>query len=76
MHNTALYGIDWDAPLGTEEGTDEADAVDVSRTINPLTSSDYIELQQFIDPTSDSGNYGIDQYFMVVRFVERKLSEY
>ena len=74
----ALYGIDWDAPLLTEQEVDEAEAafVDVSRTINSFTSSDYTELQQLIDPVSESANHGIDQYLFAVRFVESKLSEY
>lgn len=73
MQNTALYRIDWDAPLETDE---EAEAVEVPPTRSPLTPSDYTKLQQLIDPASQSDDHGIHQYLAAVRFVESKVSQY
>lgn len=73
MTNLALYGIDWNAPLGTDE---EPEAVEIPPTRSPLTRSDYAQLQQLIDPALDSGHHGIEQYLTAVRFVESKVSEY
>ena len=49
----------WNAPLN---GDDDAEAVQVPATVNPLTS-DYTELQA-IDPTLNSDDHGIDQFSM------------
>lgn len=57
--NIALYGVDWDAPLTSD---DDAEAVEVPATINPLTSRDYLELQQSVDPTVGSDSHGVDHY--------------
>ena len=62
--------MDWDAPLISD---DDAAAVEVPATINPLTCHDCLELQQFVDPTTDSDSHGIDHYLTVVRFVESKV---
>ena len=69
----ALYGIDWNAPLNSDA---DVEAVQVPATVNPLTSSDYTELQHVIDPTANSDDHGIDQFFHAVRFVESKVSNY
>ena len=69
----AHYGIDWNAPLGTDE---DADAVELPTTRNPLTVTDYVQLQQVIDPYSNSDDHGIDQYLLAVDFVEHKVSLY
>ena len=69
----ALYGIDWDAPLGTDEG---ADAVEVPATPNPLTPADYSQLCQLVDPASDSDNHGINHYLAAVHFTQHKVSQY
>lgn len=76
MHfkQATLYGIDWNAPLGTD--SDEVEAVEIPATSNPLISSDFSQLQQLIHPTSESDNHGIDQYLATIRFVESKVSQY
>ena len=57
--------------------TDEdADAVELPTTRNPLTVTDYAQLQQVIDPYSNCDDYGIDQYLLAVEFVEHKVSLY
>ena len=67
------YGIDWNAPLGTD---DDIDAVETPSTENPLTPTDYTQLQQVINPSSNSDNHGIDHYLLAVDFVEHKVSLY
>lgn len=69
----ALYGIDWNAPL---DANDEADAVVVPDTTIPLSQSDYLELCQLIDPTSDCDDHGVGQYLAAVHFTECKVSQY
>ena len=46
-----MYGIDWDAPLSTD---DDVDSVGVPATPTPLSSTDYAELCQTIDPIAHS----------------------
>ena len=55
---TALYGIDWDGPLNSD---DDASVVTVSETGNPLRPSDYVQLCRLVDPLVHSENHGIDQ---------------
>jgi len=58
-------------------GTDEdADAVEVPATCNPLTSTDYAQMQLLVDPASESDNHGIDQYLAAVTFTQSKVSQY
>lgn len=66
-----LYGIDWDAPLATDD--DVVDAVEVSDIPNPLSSHDYAQLCQTIDPTAHSESYGVDEYIAAVQFVQRRI---
>ena len=68
-----MYGMDWDAPLISD---DDAEAVEVPATLHPLTSQDYAELQQAIDPISESDSQGIDHYCNTVHFVENKVATY
>lgn len=54
----------------------DAEAVKLPMTQNPLTLTDYTELQQTIDPSMPSDNHGIDQYLLTVEFVESKVLQY
>lgn len=45
--NSHLLGIDWDAPMGSDE---VADVVEVPATCNPLTPSDFAQSQLLVDP--------------------------
>lgn len=65
--------IDWDAPLSAEANFDH---VEVPPTNNPLTTQDYTQLCQEVDPHGDSSYYGRDLYLAAVHFVEAKLSQY
>ena len=62
-----LYGIDWNAPLDCN-GT--ADFVEVAPTRNPLSPHGYAQLQQRVDPSSNMGDHGIDQYLETLYFVQ------
>ena len=64
-----LYGIDWDAPLSTDN---DADMVEVPEVHNPLSETDYTELCETIDPLSATDNHGIDHYINAVQFVISK----
>ena len=66
--DATLYGIDWNAPLGTDD--DQAEAVDVPPIHNQLIASDYSELCALMDPTAYSESHGLDQYRYTVEFVE------
>lgn len=66
-----LYGIDWDAPMSTDNGSVES--VAVPGIPNPLSSANYSLLCQTIDPTSPSESYGVEEYIATVRFVERHM---
>ena len=55
---------------------DDAETVEVPATNNPLTSLDFVELQQAVDPTSDSNSHGIDHYLDAVHFVQNKIATY
>ena len=68
--DSRLYGIDWDAPLATDE---DVEVVEVPGIPNPLSSSDYADLCQAIDPTAHSESYGVDEYITTVQFVCRKI---
>lgn len=65
------YGIDWNAPLSTD---DDIEAVEVPATRNPLTLSEFAQLQQTIDPSLPTDDYGVNQYLMTVDFVLSKVS--
>ena len=65
-----MYGIDWDAPLSTD---DDVDSVGVPATPTPLSSTDYAELCQTIDPIAHSESYGVDEYIAAVQFVQRRI---
>ena len=69
----SLYGRDWNSSLNIDE---DAEQVDVPSVVNPLTTSDFSELCQLVDPTSDSDNYGIDQYYAALQLVENKVLHY
>ena len=62
--------MDWDAPLISD---DDAQAVEVPATFNPLTPDDYLELQECVYPSADSDSHGIDHYLNAVAFVESKV---
>ena len=49
-------------------------AVVVSDTECPLDENDLQELQQTINPSSSSQNYGIDLFMACLAFVQHKLS--
>ena len=70
--DTPLYGIDWNAPLGTDD--DQPENVEVHTTHNPLSANHYSELCELVDPTVYSDYHGLDQYRLAVQFVEDKLS--
>ena len=53
--DTPLYGIDWNTPLGTDD--DQAEAVEVHATGNPLSANDYSELCELVDPTAYSDSH-------------------
>ena len=62
--------VDWNAPLGTD---DDAEAVKIPATEN---RTDYTQLQQLINPSTDPDNHGITQYLLAVDFVQQKVSQY
>ena len=67
------YGIDWDAPLSTE---DDLQAVHMNRINNPLTEDDFIQLCELVNPCTDDGNHGIFHYLTTLSFTENKLARY
>ena len=69
--DTALYGVDWDAPMGTD---DDAAGVEVPELTNPLSAADYTELQRLINPLADTDGHGVDEYLATVRFVQSKVT--
>ena len=69
--NTALYGIDWDAPPNTD---DDASRVTIPQVSNPLRPEDYVRLQALI--ASHSSASSIDQYLFAVQFVQNVTSDY
>ena len=69
--NTALYGIDWDAPPNTDE---DASRITIPQVSNPLRPEDYIRLQALI--ASHSSASSIDQYLLAVQFVRNVISDY
>lgn len=73
VHSEEEYGIDWNAPLQTDDGVE---AVEIPATENPLTSTDYTQLQQLINPSTDPDNHGITQYLLATDFVQQKVSQY
>lgn len=70
--NSHLLGIDWNAPMGSDE---DADVVEIPATCNPLTP-DFAQLQLLVDPLSDSDSHEIDQYLTAVTFTQNKVSQY
>lgn len=73
VHSEEEYGIDWNAPLGID---DDAVAVEIPATENPLTPTDYTQLQQLINPSTDPDNHGITQYLLAMDLVQQKVSQY
>ena len=51
-----LFGIDWDAPLSTDLG--EAEQVECPIVPNPLSATDFQELQATINPYDPSDDFG------------------
>ena len=46
LHRIELHGIDWDAPLPTEQDSgDNIELVGVTAPVNPLSEEQYAELQ-------------------------------
>ena len=72
--DTVFFGIDWNAPFGTED--DQAEAIEVPAILNPLTEGDYSELCELVNPMAHSDSYGLDQYRLTVDFVETKILQY
>lgn len=70
----ALYGIDWNAPLGTDD--DNTAMIEVPMIETPPNDRDYSELCTLIDPTTSTDFYGIDQYRLALEFVTDKLTEF
>jgi hypothetical protein len=64
------HGIDWNAPMSTDN---DVEAVEIPATQNPLSLSDFAQLQETIDPFLPSDDHGICQYLMTVHFVESKV---
>lgn len=58
-----LYGIDWIAPLDCDA---TADFVEVAPTRNPFSPYAYTQLQERVNPFSNMGDHGIDQYVETV----------
>ena len=48
------------------------EAVEVMQTRNPLNDADFMQLQQTVDPTQNSYNYGIDIYLATLNFCRTK----
>ena len=72
--DTRLYGIDWNAPLGTDD--DSAKAVQVSAIHNPLSPDDYSQLCDVVDPTAYSDTHGVDQYIATLQFIVDRVAQY
>lgn len=64
------YGIDWNAPLSAD---DDVEAVEVPAVPNPLSLSDFVQLQETIDPSVPSDDHGVTQYLMTIDFIQSKL---
>ena len=65
------YGMDWNAPLGTND--DHAAMVEVPATENPLNDSDYTELCILFDPTVSTDSHGLQQHPIALQFVANTL---
>ena len=72
QEDQAFYGIDWNAPLTTDD--DDANAVIVPPTVCPLSQSDFADLCQIVNPSIDLGDHGISQYLAVVNFTMSRLN--
>ena len=64
------FGIDWEGP---STASDEDDCIVVPDTRNPLTNSDFEDLQASIPPLTPSNWYGIDLFEETKCFVSTKL---
>ncbi|CAB5216813.1 unnamed protein product [Rhizophagus irregularis] len=64
------YGIDWEGPAPTDEGIEQ---VNLNSVANILTNSQLFSLQNFINPLSEDGNFGINLYLRVLEFVNNNV---
>ena len=65
------YGIDWNGPIPNSE---DAGAVEVALTRNPLEEQDFLHLQAAISPLSHSECLGVDLFIQTLEFVCQKCS--
>lgn len=66
-----LFGIDWDAPLPTDD--DEVESIIAPDIPNPLTVAQFVELQATVHPSTSNSNYGLDYYIEVVRYSQSRV---
>ncbi|CAB4441421.1 unnamed protein product [Rhizophagus irregularis] len=64
------YGIDWEGPAPTDEGIEQ---VNLNSVANILTNSQLFSLQNFINPLSEDGNFGINLYLRVLEFINNNV---
>lgn len=66
-----LYGIDWDAPLPTD---DDVQIVSVPTLTNPLSEEQFTDLQVTLPPAIQDSDYGLSLYLDCVRYVQLRLT--
>lgn len=64
------YGVDWDGPA-PDGNLDDATAVEVPNTRNPLQPAQYSSLTNIINPLRNSDEYGIDIYLETLTFIQQ-----
>ena len=66
-----LFGIDWDAPLPTD---DDTQIVSILVPTNPLSEEQFTEFQVTLPPVTQDSDYGLARYLDCVRYVQLRLT--
>lgn len=64
------YGIDWEGPLPQADSTE---GVAVPEIPNPLSSRDFDDLLEQVNPLAHDEGYGIDLYIHACTFVTERI---
>lgn len=64
-----VYGVDWDGPLSSEENL-----VQVPDTRFPISHSDFLLLNEEINPLDDTTIHGIGLYERTLEFVTSRIT--